>query len=193
MSSRSSRQDRGLRAWGDTLRSRRAARQRRRILLVWAGLGAALLAMPAAFGSMPLLVWNASASAPIGLYRISAESHVQRGEMVVAWPPVAIRALAAQRHYLPLGVPLVKRVAAVAGDRVCALGATLFVDDTPVAVRLADDGARRPLPWWRGCGRLRRGAVLLLMTDRPDSFDGRYFGPVDETALLGRATPLWLR
>jgi type IV secretory pathway protease TraF len=26
----------------------------------------------------------------------------------------------------------------------------------------------------------------------PDSFDGRYFGPVPDSTIIGSATPLWL-
>lgn len=50
----------------------------------------------------------------------------------------------------------------------------------------------RPLPAWQGCVRLCTGQFLLLMTDSPDSFDGRYFGLTGEQELIGRATPLWL-
>jgi type IV secretory pathway protease TraF len=39
---------------------------------------------------------------------------------------------------------------------------------------------------------LRNGRVFLL-NDTPDSFDGRYFGPTDQDALIGKATPFWLR
>lgn len=49
-----------------------------------------------------LLVWNASASAPIGLYLVRPGASFRRGGMVVAWIPAAARTLASQRRYLPL-------------------------------------------------------------------------------------------
>jgi type IV secretory pathway protease TraF len=112
--------------------------------------------------------------------------------MVLAVTPASVRQLAAQRHYLPANVPLLKRVAARDGDEVCALGQEIFVNGRRVAERRVADRQGRPLPWWSGCEHLRGGRLFLLM-DAADSFDGRYFGPVDEAAMIGKATPLWLR
>jgi type IV secretory pathway protease TraF len=38
---------------------------------------------------------------------------------------------------------------------------------------------------------LQAGEVFLLMEGVPDSFDGRYFGPVTTAAIVGRLVPLW--
>jgi conjugative transfer signal peptidase TraF len=149
-----------------------------------------LLGLTIADPPLPRLVWNASASAPRGLYMVSPETPVLRGDMVIAWAPESARVLAARRRYLPLNVPLVKRVAAVRGDRVCAIGAVITIGNRPVAFRRTRDAAGRSMPWWRGCLTLRSGEVLLL-TDAPASFDGRYFGPTSSRELVGRATPLW--
>ena len=131
-------------------------------------------------------------SAPLGLYAVSPGAAIARGDMVIAWAPPAPRRLAAARHYLPINVPLVKRVAALPGDRICALGDVISVDGKRVAVRRARDAAGRVMPWWRGCRTLTDGALLLLM-DAPASFDGRYFGASRTSDIIGRATPLWVR
>lgn len=149
------------------------------------------LAAPLVFDPVPRLVWNASASAPVGLWRIRPGAPIRVGDHVLAEPPPAARRLAAQRRYLPANVPMIKAVAAVSGDEVCAVGTSIEVNDRPVAVRRAADRWGRKLPWWSGCERLSGGAVLLL-NPAPDSFDGRYFGPVAKGAIIGRATPLWL-
>src|SRR3546814_14513229 len=65
-----------------------------------------------------------------------------------------------------LNVPLVKRVAAAAGDEVCAAGARVMVNGRIVARRFERDGTGRPMPWWSGCAELRPGEFFLLMTDR---------------------------
>lgn len=149
---------------------------------------AATIALPV----RPLLVWNASASAPIGLYAVAAPDELETGNMVIARVPPRFRMLAARRRYLPANVPLVKRVAAEPGDTVCASGPTIFVNGRRIARRLALDGFGRPMPWWTGCVTLRRGAMFLLMDD-PKSFDGRYFGPTDPRHIVGKATLLWAR
>jgi conjugative transfer signal peptidase TraF len=183
---------RALATWGQSLRSARSRRRRfLRSAFAICGLAAALGAT-VMLRPVPLLVWNASASAPVGLYRV-ARHDIATGDMVVAWPPPSARDLAARRHYLPANVPLVKRVAAEPGDAVCARGQRIFVNGRRVAERRLRDGAGRPMPSWSGCVTLRRGAVLLLMADNSASFDGRYFGPTSRSDVLGRAELLWPR
>ncbi len=141
----------------------------------------------------PVLVWNASASSPIGLYHVTPPGGIRAGDMVLAWPPAAARALAGQRHYLPANVPLVKRVAAAPGDRVCAAGEAVFVKGRFLARRRRADSAERPLPWWTGCKHLRDGELFLLMPGARDSFDGRYFGATERRDVIGKAKLIWAR
>jgi conjugative transfer signal peptidase TraF len=141
----------------------------------------------------PAIVWNASASAPLGLYRVGAATPLRRGDMVIAVFPAAAHRLAATRGYLPAHVPAVKRVAAVSGDTVCAVGPVISINGRRVAERRRRDELGRPLPWWQGCATMRPDQIFLLMTDAAASFDGRYFGPSETAAILGRAHPLCVR
>jgi len=177
---------------GDALRAARLRRVRLRRRSAAVAAGIALIAITIAVPPRPRLIWNASASAPEGLYRVAPDARFARGDMVVAWPPPAPRALAARRHYLPANVPLVKQVRGVPGDRVCAAGDALTVNGQRASKRLARDVAGRLMPWWHGCVVLGRGDLLLL-NDAPASFDGRYFGPSRRADVIGKATPLWLR
>ncbi len=156
-----------------------------------ASLAVALLATLVA-PPRPHLVWNVSASAPVGLYRVEPAAELRRGDRVVARLPARWRGLAARRHYLPANVPLVKRVAGVPGDRVCARGRRLSINGRRVAQRLRRDGSGRPLPAWQGCVTLGAGRYLLLLP-APGSFDGRYFGISDGSDIIGRAHLLWRR
>src|SRR3546814_5467974 len=67
-----------------------------------------------------------------------------------------------------MNVPLVKRVAAYAGDRVCASGLGIFVNGRRVAERRVTDRMGRPMPMWEGCTVLR-GRQLFLLMDHPRS------------------------
>ena len=154
--------------------------------------GLAGLTVTTAFPPTPRLIWNASASAPIGLYAVSPEARLRRGEMAFAFAPSPARELAARRHYLPRNVPLLKRVVAMEGDEVCARDLGVSLNGRPVAVRRETDRLGRPLPAWQGCVVLGRDELFLLMTDSPDSFDGRYFGVTEQQQIVGRATALWL-
>ena len=170
----------------------RRQRRRRLCLAALAGCASVPLGASALWKPPTLLVWNASASAPIGLYRLDAGKDVRRGDMVVAWTPRAARSLAARRRYLPANVPLVKRVAAVAGDRVCATGNSVSINGRRVAKRPRLDAAGRAMPWWSGCRDLLAGEYFLLM-DSPASFDGRYFGVTRKADLVGRAVLIWAK
>lgn len=150
----------------------------------------ALLVLTIAMPPAPRLVWNASASAPRGLYWVSPGAVLARGDTVIAWAPRGARMLAARRRYIPINVPLVKRIAAVAGDRVCARGAVITIGGKVVALRRVHDAAGRPMPWWQGCVTLGPRQFLLLNA-APGSFDGRYFGLTARRDITGRARPLW--
>lgn len=174
------------------LAAARAARTRRlRLVRRAAGLalGAAILGATVVARPAPRLVWNASASAPIGFYVITYRSAIRRGSMVLARLPMPVRRFAAERHYLPFNVPLVKHVAGVVGDRICARGATIFRDGEPIAARKVRDMHGRPLPSWHGCRRLRDGELFLLNAPA-DSFDGRYFGVTTSADVIGKAHKL---
>jgi conjugative transfer signal peptidase TraF len=159
------------------------------------GVGAAAIALLLA--SVPphaqRLVWNASASAPIGLYAVTNAKALAYGDLVLAVPPSAAQHLAAERGYLPTGVPLVKYVAALMGDRVCADGLRVTINGREAAIRLPWDSAGRPLPVWRGCKTLDGDAVFLLNGSVLQSFDGRYFGAVSRQNIIGKLRPLWIR
>ena len=86
----------------------------RRILL--AGLASTLLiAEPALHDNRAALIWNASASLPIGLYRLALTPPIEVGDIVVVRPPEPLAGFLTARGYLPRGVPLMKRVQATAG------------------------------------------------------------------------------
>ncbi|SLK08786.1 S26 family signal peptidase [Novosphingobium mathurense] len=181
-----------MRDFGGQLRGERHRRRVRRRRVLAVGLLGLALGTTIVLPPRPILVWNASASAPVGLYGVDAGAAVALGDIVIARAPEPFRSFAARRHYLPANVPLVKRVVAVAGDSVCAPGRIVRVNGRSAAARRSFDGQGRALPWWRGCRTLRDGELFLLM-DHPDSFDGRYFGPVARGAVIGRARPLWTR
>lgn len=139
----------------------------------------------------PTLIWNTSASAPVGLYTVGSRDDLAVGEWVAVAPPAALAAWLERRGYLPRGVPLIKRIAARPGQRVCRHGAIVSIDGKAVARAQARDRRGRVLPRWAGCRRLADGMLFLLNRDHPDSLDGRYFGPVSARAVLGRVRAIY--
>ena len=156
---------------------------------------AAIAVLGIGFGSVcnpsPKLIWNASASAPIGLYAVLPSRPLKDGDFVIATPPNSLAAFFAARHYLPKGVPLLKHVAALPGQIICRRGAVVTIDGIAIASALARDRAGRPLPVWQGCRAISTNEIFLLNRSVPNSLDSRYFGPLPMSSLVGRAKPLW--
>lgn len=157
--------------------------------LLSAAIAIALLLASATIAPPPLLTWNASPSVPTGLYAV-AHASPRAGDVALTRLPPNAAALAAHRGYLPRSVYLLKPVVAVAGDQVCRLGNRIFVNGVFVALARRGDRLGRLLPVWHGCRMLGTDEVFLLAHD-PDSFDSRYFGPLDRQHIVGRAFLIW--
>jgi conjugative transfer signal peptidase TraF len=141
---------------------------------------------------VPLVIYNASGSAPLGFYRLENRLP-RRGEMAVIQPPPMIELMLVGRGILPASVPLVKQIAATGGDEVCRSdqpNGTISINGKVVAETYDKDRYGRPLPAWKGCMTLIDGELFLLQP-HPLSFDSRYFGPVLRCDVLGVAHPLW--
>jgi conjugative transfer signal peptidase TraF len=137
------------------------------------------------------LIWNVSASVPIGLYKITPVNHLRVGDRVTIDPPELLASFLAERGYLPRGVPLLKTIAAVPGQRVCRIGSSIIIDGEAIAQAREQDRLGRDLPVWQGCRRIGADELFLMNTLVADSFDGRYFGTTPITAVIGKALPIW--
>ena len=159
------------------------------LLLTVAGL---VLLIDASFvRPTPRLIYNASDSVPVGWYRVESPDALHVGGIVLARLPSAPAAFAARRGYLPMRIPLLKRIGAMAPQVVCVRDGIVLIDSIPVAVTLFVDGTGRRLTAWPQCRRLQADELFLLSTTNPASFDSRYFGPVNASAVIGQARPLW--
>lgn len=160
------------------------------MLTGYLGLGAIIL--PAFLKPAPKLIWNASASVPVGFYSARPATAVKPGDLVAAHAPAPIARLMAERHYLPLRVPMLKHVAAVSGQSVCRDGLRISIDGNRAAEARSNDRLGRPLPVWSGCRTLKPGEIFLLNPASPASFDGRYFGVIPARSVIAVLTPVWL-
>jgi conjugative transfer signal peptidase TraF len=165
---------------------------RQRIALAFTAVSVAVVALTASTKFPTRLIWNASASVPLGLYAVRPAGTLYVGELVVVTPPEPLASFLADRGYLPPGVPLLKHILALPPQTVCRTGDGISIDGTPVGRALARDRRGRPLPAWQGCRAIRDGDVLLMNRRPADSLDGRYFGPLPAAAITGRADPLWI-
>lgn len=159
---------------------------------IWAASAVALLAVPAAINLPTRLVWNVSASVPTGLYAVRPDAPLRVGVLAAVMPPEPLATWMVEGGYLGRGVPLIKRVEALPGARVCRDGQSVTVNGELRAVARDYDRRGLPLPHWSGCVVVGEGQLFLLNADHPGSLDGRYFGPLPRSTVLGRATPLFV-
>jgi len=161
-----------------------------RVAMIGIAVGLGMISLSSAIRSEPRLVYNPSESAPRGWYLIERVTDLRIGDYLIVTLPHHIAELAAKRGYLPLGVPVLKRVAATEGHRVCVRDGRIVIDGLPVANTRPYDGKHRALIAWSHCRQLLAGELFLLNVDSGSSFDSRYFGPVDVSFVRGRATAL---
>lgn len=163
----------------------------KRPTVILAGSVAAAALVSAALPLARILIWNATESVPTGLYHIRGTASLHVGERVAIDPPDGLRELIAERGYLPSGVPLLKEVAALRGDTVCRHDLTVTINGEEAGEARALDSRARPLPDWQGCHNIGADEIFVMNLRAPDSFDGRYFGPIARAQVIGRASPVW--
>lgn len=161
-------------------------------ILVTALVGVGVLSLTLGSSWLPLFLWNASASVPVGLYRLQVTRERYVTELVAVMPPEPLATFLVDGNYLPPGVPMLKHVVALPGQTVCREGLTLLVDEIAMGMARERDGRGRPLPIWKGCRVIAQGELFLMNWQSADSLDGRYFGPLPASAVIGRAHPVWI-
>lgn len=140
---------------------------------------------------LPLYIWNASASVPIGLYRLRSAERFHVTELVAVQPPEPLATFLDLNGYLPAGVPMLKRVLALPGQTVCRSEFAISVDEVAVGEAKDHDRRGRPLPKWQGCRVVGDGELFLMNWQSDDSLDGRYFGFLPASSVIGGAIPVW--
>lgn len=141
----------------------------------------------------PTILINETPSEPMGFYHLvpHPESDYRRGMYVVFSVPAELREVVYGRHWMRSGSPFLKELLGLAGDRVCVVADRLEVNERRIGPVLSVDSAGRPLPQHRGCFVVRKGDFFVASQHFERSFDGRYFGPLPMSLLLGEARPLW--
>jgi conjugative transfer signal peptidase TraF len=165
---------------------------KRPAILLFAAMGLVSLAAPSVAVLPAWLIWNASASVPLGLYRIERPTGLEVGDLVAVMPPERLAAFMVTRGYIGADVPLLKHVAGLPGQRICRSGPAITVDGVVLGEALPRDRLGRDLPDWQGCRLLQDGEIFLMNREVRDSLDGRYFGPLPADAVIGMARPIWV-
>lgn len=158
---------------------------RRKLPLAIGVVSISLIALSTFLSSHEVLIWNRTESAPKGLYWQSDSPLTLNGWAVVSGKaPASI--WISERGFLASGWPIIKRVRALPGDKICRENGLVKINNETVATALEADSDGRALPVWHGCVRLKADEVFLLNA-HPRSLDGRYFGPTKIENVRGSA------
>jgi conjugative transfer signal peptidase TraF len=141
----------------------------------------------------PTLLINETASEPVGVYRLVAHEipDYRRGMYVVFPVPKELHALVYGRHWMRNGIPFLKELLGLAGDRVCIFLDRLEINDHPVGPVFSVDSDGQSLPQHPGCFVVQPGYFFAASQYLEKSFDGRYFGALPLSQLRGEARPVW--
>jgi conjugative transfer signal peptidase TraF len=138
------------------------------------------------------LRFNTSPSLPMGVYIVTSD---RRANLIEFCPAEPFAALSLLRGYRDPGAcrdggtPLLKPVVANAGDSVelsergISVNGVLLPNTAPL---LNDTKGRNLTAWPLGRYTVTSGTVWVASSYHSRSFDSRYFGPVDTTAIRHR-------
>jgi conjugative transfer signal peptidase TraF len=134
---------------------------------------------------------NLSRSEPIGLYVvIPLHGNMKRGEIVLMRCPEGFAKYLYGRKWLPEGWPLFKTVSGIPGDRFCITEDILTVNGRALGTVSRMDRKGLPMPSLKGCRTIPENYFLPVATGLKSSFDGRYFGAVPVSIVIGKARPV---
>ena len=140
----------------------------------------------------PIVLYPISPSLPEVLYIRSTDA-VRVGTIAAfPMPDVARRYQRQRGQELPADFLFMKPIAAGPGDNVCNSAAEgLTINGVWRAKTMADNLDGSALPIWNACRRLSDQEYFMLSDHVPNSFDGRYFGPVQHADILATYRPLY--
>ena len=159
--------------------------------MFFTGLVVGAIAAVCSFFAQPLIIYNATDSLPHGIYRVIKQQNYERGDLIVFPVPERVRRLVLERGWLKPDSHLIKPVAAFNGDKVWITCGQVFVNGESFGTIKKQDRQGLPLPSLVFNDTLSQGKIAVLQRS-DDSFDSRYFGPIDERQIIGRAVPIWV-
>lgn len=138
-----------------------------------------------------LLTYQVTTSMPKGFYWINPSKHLHRDDIVLFRPPKKFLAFLLQKKWLPKNGLMLKYVIGVPGDYVYQNKKWIYINHHQIAPIFYEYAPGEKLPNNHFCGKLVQHQYLLMSTRLKRSFDGRYFGPVSDNKIIGKAKYLF--
>lgn len=159
--------------------------------LFFTGLVVGFIAAVCSVFAQPLIIYNATDSLPHGIYRVIKQQNYKRGDLIVFPVPERVRSFVIERGWLKPDSYLIKPVAAKTGDNMRITSRQVFINGISFGATKKQDRRGLPLPSLVFNDTLSPGKIAVLQRS-DDSFDSRYFGPIDKKDIIGKAVPILL-
>lgn len=137
-----------------------------------------------------IFVFNDSFSMPVGLYLIDRDTSYKTGDIVVIKPPKQIEDFMVKRGYLEKGNDLMKKIEGMPGDIYHTEGQLAYINEKFLGSIYKSDSQKRPIPQFLGKHIVPEDYFLAIANNRPNSFDGRYFGFLKISDIKYKVHPL---
>lgn len=136
------------------------------------------------------LTYQVTASLPKGIYLIYPTKNINRGDIVIFYPPNNAKIFLAKNKWAPLSNILMKKVVGMPNDFVCNKDSKVIVNKKYFGKMYYFYAKGKRMPYVSFCAKLQSEQYLLLSNFIDRSYDGRYFGPVYRNQIIAKAKKL---
>ncbi len=136
------------------------------------------------------ITYQSTPSMPEGYYLTYKVKSIQRENNVIFMPNQKTEKFIIQHGWLPEGIPLLKRVIGIPGDKLCIKHHMVYINNKRVAVAKLKDNKGEALPIFTYCGEIQPDYYFVQGISSPNSFDSRYYGLIKREQIISKAVKL---
>ena len=129
-------------------------------------------------------------SMPEGYYLTYYTQNITRDDDVLFKPNEHIQQFIVDHGWLPKGVPLLKRIVGIPGDKLCIKQRKVAINNKTIAIIKHKDSQGNPLPVFQFCGVIARNQYFVQGIANDHSFDSRYYGLISSNQIISKAIKL---
>ncbi|BBA53226.1 conjugal transfer protein TraF (plasmid) [Fusobacterium varium] len=134
---------------------------------------------------------NKTRSLPRGIYKLYPPVDLHKGDIIVFEIPKSAE-LMFKRGYVSNIDSLMKKLAALPGDHIEIINQELYINGNNWGKIYEKDKLYRPLPSLKEKDLIPGEKEVLALSDINNSFDGRYFGPIEIKSIKYKAKPVFI-
>ena len=129
-------------------------------------------------------------SMPEGYYLTYSTQDITRDDNVLFKPNERIQQFIVDHGWLPKGVPLLKRIVGIPGDKLCIKQQKVSINNKTIAIITDKDSKGNLLPVFQFCGVIARNQYFVQGIANDHSFDSRYYGLILGNQIISKAIKL---